>query len=1558
MPAGQIAPDFAPAPVNDASTTIVASPVTSVDHQPTPPQPSSRPKRTRLSTALAQKSTTDLAVTPTPSRTTSSNDSIAHGKGTRRSTVDDTVDSGFPPTKAMRAKLAEEDLNDKVLMAICAAIWSSNNRALGLKELSHVCVSKGWLRSSPAITPEQQITSSIRSHARKAALTSRPCLLSKHLLLGSVAEAVLAPALHPDACADGRRPRGTVWYLSNEAIGCKSPFVREGLESVREELEGTKKRKREEAAVKAKEKGKDRVLTDETDESRDGTPVPVERDGPSSLTANLAASTASTKPGLKIRLKVGGRETSPEPAGAQSRLLGSPSNTNSSAPSGTVNRKRGPARTKSDSPNDSSDDEDPLSLLPSSTRTRRPKKKRASLSPDPQTGYCRPIYLRNSSDTSCSSSSSESSSEGENEAETSEQRIARTLGGLSSFDGIDFYRIPIDGQYRSKPINRHHHHHHLHPPLPPPPTPRELLDAAPFVSVPPVANRDLNVSMEQFSQPTMNPALASVPHSPESATPFVNPPLALHVTQPTALNSRSDVPRTMLLPPTCLSPNPSPGLSLVALPQSGHPLDGTFIPSSPSRFGGFHSVAQSPDESTAGLDVSMAHTKQSEEDFNLSLSLLPFHSRSVPYPHPDFDDQESISVCEVGALTPSFSEKSLLFEYSSPGTETDEYLEIQGAKEKAEAWALQNMSVAVGSQIEQLSTTSVLGLEEVVKLEPLSPGFHSSPEMYCRPPSEGAVWEETRVADALLSMEDDEEDCRRGMEEGEETEEDNEKEFLGPESVGLEELERVWGARRPRSVRFGMLGLEDGTNMESDIGRHDGATQDTTRSGSSGTMDDIKRAKEAFAFALVERVRAATALRMGRPDNDDEDEDDDDDDDNGCEDELAAKRIRKEDKERTGADCMIGVGEEDRQERSRTKRAIKQRRSSLLPTPLPAPVKRERSPLIGGANSTSVASTEPSQLSVSVSDMIELMDVDGEEDDVSVELMYKPEPTEDRTLLSFTSVHLPTSPMPDDDVQLPALEDLSSDLINIHRQSPMSQSSSTLTVTPANTSTPHSPLSTQTTFTDSKPDLSSMAAPDALTGPSVVEQLPKDVARVGPATLVVEPIRQLTPAITATLASGLPVFKCVVADVTLLRRIDSAFINMTSCVETLCPSPQGKQERQPKVDLLKSALEHVEVAFGDDAEPGVDGIWVSLDTARNVAIALMPGNALLDGFLEPRLASKFPAAPLEKILKLSNPALAFGDREMTHSRRPLHLLPISQASRSNYPTGPKPLRTTVPKPNPTSVRPALATSSVKPAHVHAGPSTAPQPKLNRPQTTSSSNTPRPVQANPKPRAPRPSKAVKAVSKTSAPASGASVLSKPSGLGPVTDDSTSVNTDSVVATESGSKANDIKATESLISPMPLASKISSKPTPLPTSTATSKATTLPTVSSGMIPKDTIKPSATNLPVVKAPSKTLVATPAPAGVVKKVGKPNGAVSVEQTNSSLPKRRAAAATATTSRSAVPIPRSSTASALAPATASVVETATPSVPSMIPTPVTAPATQPARPVRRSTRSSTASAR
>ncbi|GAA6004519.1 hypothetical protein JCM10207_000915 [Rhodosporidiobolus poonsookiae] len=138
-------------------------------------------------------------------------------------------DLGFP-THAMGGKIRKEDLDDRLLMATCAVLHGFENRALCPKEVAEVMLERDWLKNA-GTTPFAHVSTCIRSHISRAAGANPPYLplLTPFELVGALtAEEVRAVGLHAE-----QRPavkRGTLWYLNPQVfgpgIGADDPFVR------------------------------------------------------------------------------------------------------------------------------------------------------------------------------------------------------------------------------------------------------------------------------------------------------------------------------------------------------------------------------------------------------------------------------------------------------------------------------------------------------------------------------------------------------------------------------------------------------------------------------------------------------------------------------------------------------------------------------------------------------------------------------------------------------------------------------------------------------------------------------------------------------------------------------------------------------------------------------------------------------------------------------------------------------------------------------------------------------------------------------------------------------------------------------------------------------------------------------------------------------------------------------------------------------------------------------------------------------------------------------------
>jgi hypothetical protein len=175
----------------------------------------------------------------------------------------------FPPPDVV---LHPDDAANKTLLAIARALLAVHNRALTIKDLSHLTLDYGLLcqtcvhssssqcsSCSPLRSPSaasQAITTFIRNHLTRVHHDRVPPLLLSLPLTGTAADDELAPALHsrsggtstvkdPTRSLTSFRRGTTVWYLS-EAAGAQCPFRTAGLDidHILNPAKGTK-RKRE-----------------------------------------------------------------------------------------------------------------------------------------------------------------------------------------------------------------------------------------------------------------------------------------------------------------------------------------------------------------------------------------------------------------------------------------------------------------------------------------------------------------------------------------------------------------------------------------------------------------------------------------------------------------------------------------------------------------------------------------------------------------------------------------------------------------------------------------------------------------------------------------------------------------------------------------------------------------------------------------------------------------------------------------------------------------------------------------------------------------------------------------------------------------------------------------------------------------------------------------------------------------------------------------------------------------------------------------------------------------
>jgi len=237
------------------------------------------------------------------------------------------------------------------------------------------------------------------------------------------------------------------------------------------------------------------------------------------------------------------------------------------------------------------------------------------------------------------------------------------------------------------------------------------------------------------------------------------------------------------------------------------------------------------------------------------------------------------------------------------------------------------------------------------------------------------------------------------------------EDFLGPESVGLEELERVWGAggrgakgsKKRKRPSVGPLAASaaamnersppsDDTDVVMDDADDDNELDidDDDDEMDSVAQSEIRRQKEAFAQALVERARSATAVMI-------------------CPDPLGGSCASSA----AGGDDSVGGGGDEDDAAGRA-RAIKHRRTSSLPKPLPAPLARRKEPSpLGSAAATAsslpggqTAPAKPASRNgggLHLRDLVcdaELEGMDDEDDEQAVEQSILPVSTSSTTAVA------------------------------------------------------------------------------------------------------------------------------------------------------------------------------------------------------------------------------------------------------------------------------------------------------------------------------------------------------------------------------------------------------------------------------------------------------------------------------------------------------------------------------------------------------------------------------
>jgi len=138
------------------------------------------------------------------------------------------------PSDEQRAKMEKDDLSDALLLTICSAFASVDNRALCPKEIAAVCMKLGWKCNTSQ--PFAIVSSCIRSHLRRRGMTATnssngrpfgpklpPPLFASYELAG-IPEPLDVLGMGIDKDAKPAVKRGTLWYLSTVGTGYPSPF--------------------------------------------------------------------------------------------------------------------------------------------------------------------------------------------------------------------------------------------------------------------------------------------------------------------------------------------------------------------------------------------------------------------------------------------------------------------------------------------------------------------------------------------------------------------------------------------------------------------------------------------------------------------------------------------------------------------------------------------------------------------------------------------------------------------------------------------------------------------------------------------------------------------------------------------------------------------------------------------------------------------------------------------------------------------------------------------------------------------------------------------------------------------------------------------------------------------------------------------------------------------------------------------------------------------------------------------------------------------------------------
>lgn len=834
--------------------------------------------------------------------------------------------------------------------------------------------------TNPKSDPSKLIESAIRAHHKRCGLAPdsklpltpplpaatgsvvRLPLIRKHVLTGSSAERTLAAALHPSIMSSppptvkdrpsststkpaagetkAKKPRGSVWFLTDSA-GEVDPFEREGLRATFAELypfaeahEEKRKEKKKVDKKKAPSKGVGGASSKKKEKGG------VESGG---------SSTPSGGPSLVIKLKV--QTTFPAPPTAVDQAQSADDD--------------GSADSDSDSEDTSDEDEDDGTSHgetdDSDLDTSEPMVvDRPTAAPS---SFSRPLAL------------------------------PRT-GFASSSVVVDENGQRVDLRSPVGPFDL------STTPNAPPPTPMEVLASLGS----PLLRQSIKLHPGEDEEEEGSPGKRQktedfrrhVDHQGDNGKPLM---LSLGPTNP----------RMTLSFPAVLSPTASPSVPSEKFPfghpnsssrsDAHHPGSGSYFPhTTPSRVGspsttpllldeGVHQSARDG-RSVGGRESGVAgsNADENEEDdstFPLHLALLsslkPLDfdgesalDRSFNREGTFDDDYNNDSVVDLLESDLAYDRTGAYFGEPSPPFEDGCVSSPDVVDDKTERWA-EAVGGAVGGLVKSEPTTPP-GLDDVVG---------------------GQDDEDASLvfADEDLGNPSDDGGGGGPMDE----------DFLGPESVGLEELERAWGGKGKKRKRVGLHGLATtagshvglalmgdlaplaaGSRSDDDVDMHaaDVESGNDTDDDEDDEMDSAARVemrlqKEAFAQALVERARSATAVMI-------------------CPD------LTDSDDETLVADGTVSA------------RAIKHRRTSSLPKPLPAPCgKKEPSPLVTSPIECASSADSPSDAVVKDVGKIMMRDLVCDEELEGMEEEDDDEQAVENSVLPATEpVTFPPSPPP------------------------------------------------------------------------------------------------------------------------------------------------------------------------------------------------------------------------------------------------------------------------------------------------------------------------------------------------------------------------------------------------------------------------------------------------------------------------------------------------------------------------------------------------------------------